>query len=101
MRIKYAMKGDEMQSLFTMAWSRSPVTSAGAEDPVFSGFHAVEPSVEAEEDATPEETEVLAAAMAVQAVSEPTTEEVEWLRNRKRLEAERVMHLFNLGFTEL
>lgn len=101
MKLKYPMKGDEMQSLYTLAWFGKRTGANGAEDPLFSGYHAAEPEVVAEQDATAEEAEVLAAAMAVRTQREPSAEEMEWILHRKRLEAERTLHLFNLGFTEL
>jgi hypothetical protein len=101
MSVKFSMKGDEMQSLYSLAWSRKPASTAGAEDPVFSGYHVVEPAVEVAEDATAEEAEVLAAEMAMQSVTDPTAQELEWMRSRKRWESERVLHLFKLGFTDL
>jgi hypothetical protein len=101
MKLKYPMKGDEMQSLYALAWFSKPTRANGAEDPLFSGFHATEPEVPAEPDTTAEEAEVLAATMDVRTEREPSAEELNWMLHRKRLEAERALHLFKLGFTEL
>src|SRR5690348_16263616 len=101
MTVKYSMKGDEMQSLYSLAWFGKTASGASAQDPVFSGYHAAEPVAEVEADATLEESELLAAGIELQSVSEPSIEDVEWERSRKQREAERVMQLFNLGFTNL
>jgi hypothetical protein len=101
MTIKFSMKGDEMQSLYSLAWFGKTASATSAADPVFSGYHAAEPTVDVEDDATLEEAEVLSAAMNVQTANEPSAEQVEWMHTRKQREAERVMQLFNLGFTNL
>ncbi len=100
MSVKFPMKGSEMHSLYSLAWFGKPASSVGGVDPVFSGYQA-EAAAEVEEEAAPEEAEVLAAALALRAEGEPTLEEVNWMRDRKRLQAERAMHLFHLGYTGL
>jgi hypothetical protein len=95
------MKGSAMHSLYSLAWFGKTASTAGGEDPMFSGYQAAEPAGALDGEASPEETEVLAAALALRAEGEPTMEEVEWMRNRKRLQAERVMQLFNLGYSGL
>lgn len=100
MSVKFPRKGSEMHSLYSLAWFGKPASTVGGEDPVFSGYQA-EPTADLEEEATAEEAEVLAAAMAVRAEGQPTAEEAHEMRNRKHLQAERVLHLFNLGYSGL
>ena len=101
MSVRFPMKGSEMHSLYSLAWFGKPVSSAGGEDPMFSGYQAMEPAATLDVEGSSEDAEVLAATMALRAEGDPTVEEVEWMRNRKRLQAERVMHLFNLGYSGL
>jgi hypothetical protein len=96
MSLKFPMKGAEMQSLYTMAWNGKPVGAVSSADPMFSGYQADEGQVEDEST-----VEVLAAPMTVRAEGEPTVEEMGWLRKRKFWQAQRVMDLFRMGYTDL
>jgi hypothetical protein len=101
MSLKFPMKGSEMQSLYSLAWFGKRATSSGGEDPVFSGYHAVETATEFDADADLEETAELTVELPVRTEGMPNAEEVDWARNRRRRQAERIMHLLNLGYTGL
>jgi len=101
MSLKFPLKGSEMHSLYSLAWFGKPQVSSGGVDPVFSGYHADEAVADLDVDAELEAAETLTVALPVRTEGLPTAAEVEGMRNRRRRMAERVMHLFRLGYTGL
>ena len=96
MSVKFPIKDDRMQSLYGLAWSKLASGGKGAQEQIRISFEAVESG--AEEVPQPEEAVLLDAPLAIGRRADLSPEEVHSIRNRERMEAQRDLHLMQLGY---